>query len=100
MARPSAGTFTLREAITLLLIMSDTVLVAAGVEKPATTASTRERLGSLGSDNSAGALTLSTVQLAGAAPCATECRTSLTLPGMTMSAKLAGMADRCISLKR
>ena len=49
------------------LTISETVLVAAGVLNPATTARTRERFGSFGSDSSAGASTLSTVQLGGAA---------------------------------
>src|SRR5271156_6907831 len=90
--RPSAGTFTLRVAIALPLTTSDTVFSAAGVPKPATTACTRDRFGSLGSASSTGALTLSTVQLGDAAPFATSWSTSVTFGGNIISAKFAGMA--------
>ena len=100
MARPLAGTSTFCVAIAFPFTTSETVFVAAGVSKPAITASHARALGIFGSDSSAGALTLSTVQFGGAAPCATGCSTSLTLPGNTMSAKLAGIAVRCMSLKR
>jgi len=73
---------------------------AAGVPKPATTACTRDRFGSLGSASSTGALTLSTVQLGDAAPFATSWSTSVAFGGNIISAKFAGMAVRCMSLKR
>src|SRR5208282_6573767 len=81
-------------------INSETVLVAAGVLNPTTTASTRDNFGSLGSASSAGAFTLSTVQLGGAAPFATLCNVSFTGGGKTISAKLAGIAECCISLNK
>ena len=74
--------------------------VAAGVPKPAITAWTRDLFASFGSDSAGGASTLSTVQLAGAAPLATGCNTKFTLFGSTTSAKFAGIAVRCISLNK